>query len=123
MPTDKFFEYYSKSGPMIGQFYTVLTIIAALIPLFLSVYCFLKKSSAFKYSLLSTFLAFTFIAIFYIYFKGANQQFYDAILSTEELKNELVVWGNWHWGRVCVEILSLIFLFLALNILTKESSN
>lgn len=118
LPADAFYGYYSKFGPVIGRFYTILTIVAAVIPLFLSIYCFFKKPQGLRYSLVSTAFAVTFVAFFYIYFKGANQQFLDATLSAEQLASELNVWGIWHWTRVLIEFLALTFLILGLNVLS-----
>ena len=42
-----FYSYYQKFGPLIGRFYTILTIIALLIPIGLSVYLFSKQSTWF----------------------------------------------------------------------------
>ena len=107
----EFYEYYSKFGPQIGKFYTILTIIAILIPISISIYCFLNKLSALKYSVVSSFFAFLIIAIFYIYFKDTNQQFYEASFDASQLKSVLKSWQLIHWLRVLFEIISLIFGF------------
>lgn len=109
----EFYAYYDKFGPFIGQFYTALTIPAALIPIVLSIYCKSIKSNALKHALVSAFFALLFVASFYIYFKGANESFYQASLNNMELKNELVTWGYWHWGRIAIECISLFFLILS----------
>lgn len=109
-----FYAYYKAFGPSIGKFYTVLTIMAALIPVFTSIYCKLIRSKALRFALISSFLAVLFVSSFYIYFKGTNELFYQAALSDAALKNELITWSNWHWSRVFVECLSLGFLILAL---------
>ena len=109
----EFYVFYREFGPDIGRFYTVLTIIAALIPLVVSIICFLKKSTAFRYALISTTFALLFVACFYIYFKDANELFYQAALNETDLKAELIVWSKWHWSRIGLEFLSLVFLILA----------
>lgn len=109
-----FYTYYNEFGPSIGRFYTVLTIIAALIPISISIYCKRTKSKAFKFALTASFFALLFVSSFYIYFKGTNELFYQAALNDNELKNELIIWGYWHWGRIVIECLSLIFLVLAI---------
>ena len=50
LSTKEFYIYYNNFGPKIGLFYTVLTIIAALIPIVISVYCKSINSKAFKFS-------------------------------------------------------------------------
>ncbi len=116
----EFYEYYSKFGPLIGRFYTILTIIATLIPISISVYCFFNKLRALKYSAVSSFFAFLIITIFYIYFKGTNQQFYGASFDVNQLKSVLKGWEFMHWLRVLFEIISLVFLIITLNILDKK---
>jgi len=44
LSTSEFYTYYQEFGPSIGRFYTILTIIAALIPLGFSLYFLSKKS-------------------------------------------------------------------------------
>ncbi len=105
-----FYAYYSEFGPSIGQFYTVLTIVAALIPIALVVYCKYIGSKASQPAMISSLFAVLFIACFYVYFKGTNELFYEAALNDADLKKELVIWSSWHWGRVLIECLSLIFL-------------
>jgi len=112
----EFYQYYATFGPAIGRFYSILTVIAALIPVSITVYCFYIKSDALKYAIASTIFAFLFIAIFYVYFKGTHQQFYASAFSASQLKAVLSTWGHWHWLRVLLECLSLLFLMLALEV-------
>jgi len=109
-----FYAYYNEFGPAIGQFYTVLTIFSALIPISLCIYFRFKNPSAFKLALASSFFAILFVSAFYIYFKGANELFYQATLSDVDLKSELVTWSYWHWGKILIEFVSLFFLILSL---------
>jgi len=116
----EFYDYYAKFGPTIITFYTKLTIIAVLIPVAVSIYCFFKKSPALKYSIISTFFALLVIAFSFAYFKETNQQFFEAAFSDNELKTVLKTWEYWHWLRVLIELIALFFLMLTLNILSKE---
>lgn len=116
----EFYDYYSLFGLIIGQFYTILTIISALIPISISIYCYYSKSKALKHSLISLFFTSLCILLFYIYFKGTNQQFFNAALNTTQLKHTLETWEYLHWLRVLLELFALIFLILSINILTKN---
>ncbi|CAL2086151.1 hypothetical protein [Tenacibaculum sp. 190524A02b] len=111
----EFYNYYTAFGPIIGQFYSVLTIIAVLIPLSMSIYCFFNKSQALKYAVISTFFSVLVITLFYVYFKETNKQFYKAVFNADQLKSVLNTWANWHWIRVTFEFLSLTFLMLTFN--------
>lgn len=107
-----FYHYYQTFGPAIGRFYTVLTVVAALIPIALSVMYFRSKSPGLGLALLSSLFAVAFVACFYVYFKGANELFYQAALNEAALKSELVTWSTWHWFRVGLEGVALFFLGL-----------
>ena len=110
-----FYSYYQSFGLSIGRFYTILTIIAALIPIVLSIYYFKVKSSGLTFSLISSLFAILFIACFYIYFKDTNELFYQSTLDEIDLKNELIIWKKWHWGRIVLELISLLFLIFAIE--------
>lgn len=115
LSTADFYIYYQEFGPAIGRFYTFLTIIAALIPVGLSMYLFRTKTPGIGFAVTSSVFAVLFVACFYIYFKSTNEMFYQSALSSIELKNELIIWSNWHWGRIVLEGLSLLFLVLAVT--------
>lgn len=117
LSTNEFYAYYSEFGPSFGKFFTILTLMAALISIGLFAYCFGKKSSALRYSAMSFFFALLFVALFYLYFKNANEQFYLANLNASQLQLELMTWEKWHWLRVSFEVMSLIFLILTCHTL------
>lgn len=113
MSPEEFHEYYNEYGPMIGRFYTVLTIIAALIPILLTLYCKKHQLKGGTEAAISAFLAILFVSCFYIYFKGANAAFYNDVMDAQVLQDTLQTWSLWHWGRVIIECLSLFFLIKA----------
>jgi hypothetical protein len=113
LSTADFYSYYQNFGPSIGRFYTILTITAALIPIALTAYYYGTKSFRLHFSLISSVFAILFVSCFYIYFKGTNELFYQSFFNRSDLKIELITWANWHWGRVVLETLSLLFLILA----------
>ena len=111
----EFYEYYSQFGRLIGRFYTILTVISTMTTVYISIHCFAKSSRARNFTLISCFFVIAYIALFYIYFKGANQKFYIASFNSHQLKTELENWQCCHWLRVTFEFLTLTFLILALN--------
>ncbi|TXF90571.1 DUF1772 domain-containing protein [Neolewinella aurantiaca] len=113
LPAPDFYAYYNTFGPAIGRFYTVLTVIAALVPIILSIIYFRSRSPGRGFALVSALFAVAFVACFYVYFKEANELFYQAAFNEAALKNELITWRQWHWGRVGLEGASLLFLVLA----------
>lgn len=115
LSSSDFYTYYEEFGPSIGRFYTILTIIAALIPVALTIHFFRSKAPGLLFSSLSALLAILFVSCFYLYFKGINELFYQSFFSEVDLKNELITWSRWHWGRIVLESLSLLFLILAVS--------
>ncbi len=113
LSSSEFYEYYNQFGPGIGRFYTVLTMLAAVIPLVYSIYYKKKNASSFKFAVISTIFAILFVSSFCLYFKGTNELFYQGAFSKEALKKELVTWSYWHWSRILIEIISLSFLIFA----------
>ena len=123
LPSEEFYAYYNTFGPSIGKFYTILTITAALIPIGIAIYCKIINSEALKLALISSCFAILFVICFYLYFKEANELFYQSAFSEIELKNELITWSYWHWGRIFIEFISLIFLLLTVNKIRNESNH
>jgi len=110
----EFYSYYKEFGSSIDSFYRVLTIIAVLIPIAITIYCWLTTSNALRFALCSSIFAILFISLFFIYFKDTNELFYQAAFSDTDLQKEFISFSYWHWSRVVLEIVSLIFLILAL---------
>lgn len=123
LSSSDFYAYYNEFGPSIGKFYTVLTIVAALIPVGISIYCMTINSNALKFALTSSCFAILFVSSFYIYFKDTNALFYQAAFSEVALKKELVIWSYWHWGRIIIECVSLSFLIAAIIKIQKISES
>lgn len=115
LSANEFYSYYERFGPGIGQFYTILTIVSVLIPIGLTIFCLKKEKSVFILALISAIFAILVVLCFYIYFKDVNQLFYQRAFSQEDLMQELVNWSHWHWGRIILELLSLIFLVITLT--------
>jgi len=115
LSSSEFYSYYEKFGPTIGQFFTILTLIAAFIPIAITLYYLKLKTSSILLPLISVLFAVLFVSCFYIYFKDTNELFYQSAFNENDLKTELITYSRWHWGRVILETISLIFLILAIS--------
>ena len=120
LDADEFYQYYINFGPAINGFYTILTIASVLISVGTSVFCYFRKSPAFRFSLVSSVFALLIIVLFYAYFKGINQQFYQSAFQEDELSAVLKTWKLLHWIRVAIELVSFGFLLKAFDILHGE---
>lgn len=111
--SEEFYSYYAEFGPSIGRFYTVLTILASLIPISVAVKYFTAKSKGATPAILSAIFSILVILSFYVYFKTVNGYFYQSAFNELDLHKELVTWNYWHWSRIILETTSLIFLIVA----------
>ena len=115
MSSSEFYSFYGSFGPGIGQFYTILTVIAGLITIGIAIQQWLNKSNGRYWALAAAILMIICIGMFYVYFKGANELFYAGELSPDALRAELDIWLTWHNVRVVMELLALGFLCVAVS--------
>lgn len=116
LSADDFFELHKTYGKKIHQFFAPLTIAATFLPLTcVGSHLFYQKNPHILFILLGI-STLAFFSTYFLYFKRANKSFSDRSLSNEQLPQELIKWGNWHWGRVCFECVafgcSLFLLYL-----------
>ena len=115
LSAESFYDYYAQFGPTIGGFYTILTITAALVSITVALLYQRRKQDGRGYALVSAVFSVLVILCFYIYFKSANELFYERAFNEMELSKELVTWSTWHWSRIALEVASLLFLMQAFN--------
>ncbi len=111
-----FFDFYQNYGGKIHRFFAPLTIIATVIPLLTVVYSLVSQGENHVLFGLMGFSTLSFFSTYFLYFKQANQRFFDRSLSDKQLLTELEQWGRWHWIRVGFECLAFgLSLFLLLE--------
>jgi len=110
----EFFSLHKTYGPKIYSFFAPITIAATFIPIFTAFYSFYSNSAGQMASIIAGIMALLFFITYPIYFKKANQSFADASLTEDQLPIELIRWGNWHWGRVCLELVAFVGAIVAL---------
>jgi len=117
LSADDFFELHKTYGKKIYQFFAPLTIAATLLPLITVAYSFINQYDNQILFGLMGFSTVAFFSTYFLYFKKANKSFAERSLTNEELPYELNRWGNWHWGRICFELIAFICtLLLMINL-------
>jgi hypothetical protein len=117
LSADDFFEFHKTYGKKIYQFFAPLTIAATLLPLITVAYSFINQYDNQMLFGLMGFSTFAFFSTYFFYFKKANKSFAERSLTNEELPYELNRWGNWHYGRICFELIAFICtLLLMINL-------
>ncbi len=108
MKPDDFFEQHESVGPLIYRFFAPITIAATVIPLITVLVNFIFNSNQLVLFYILGGSTLMFFSTYFLYFKDANQMFADRSISNEDLENELVRWGNWHWFRIVFEAIAFL---------------
>jgi Domain of unknown function (DUF1772) len=108
LSADEFFAFYKTYGKKLYQFYAPLTIVATILPIVTLVYSLFSQSKIDWLLWLMTCFTVLFFVTFFLYFKEANLSFTERTISNEALSDELIRWGNWHWGRVICEGIAFV---------------
>ncbi len=101
MSAEEFFGGHSKMGPSLFRYFAPLTVLAVMLSV-------LTAILAGGRHVWVAGLCLTALAIFFVYFKKANQSFADHSLSNEDLPAELARWSAWHWTRTVIIIAALL---------------
>ncbi len=103
---EQFFSLHKVFGPRLYRFYAPLTITATLLMVSTAIVCWLAEHPGRMATLIAGVLTLSMIAIYFLYFRGANAKFAAASIRAEELSPELARWAKWHWLRVAVGIIA-----------------
>jgi membrane protease YdiL (CAAX protease family) len=104
MAAEDFFRLHGEFGPRLFRFFAPLTIAAVVLPLLAAVRGFLAPSGPNFWALAAVGLLLVVLAIFFVYFRAANQRFADRALSNDALKSELTRWSRFHTFRTVLTI-------------------
>ena len=114
LKADDFFEFYQNYGKKINQFFAPLTIAATVIPLITVGYYMVNQTENRLLFGLMGLSTLAFFSTYFLYFKKTNKSFTERSLSNKKLPKELKRWGNWHWGRICFELIAFVCCLLLL---------
>ncbi len=103
MEPTAFFQLHSSLGPHLFRFFAPLTIGAVS----LAVSVMIINKAANVAWLVSAGLCLAALAIFFIYFRAANNRFATHDLPEAALAGELSKWATWHWLRTLIIITAL----------------
>ena len=103
MTPDDFFRLHGSIGPNLFHYFAPLTTVAVLLSVILGASDIVANSanSAIRASTLLCVMA---LAVFFLYFKKANQKFADHAIPDSALAIELRRWAAWHWFRTALVV-------------------
>lgn len=103
MEPAEFFRLHGSLGPNLFRYFAPLTILAVGLAVVLA---FISGATSIPW-VISAVLCLTALAIFFIYFRAANQRFAAHNMPDEALKGELTNWASWHWLRTTIIVIAL----------------
>ena len=103
MEPEEFFRLHGSLGPKLFRYFAPLTSLAVVLTVVVAV---LAGTDNIPW-LISAGLCLAALAIFFIYFRAANNRFANHDLEDAELSGELQSWSNWHWVRTILIIVAL----------------
>jgi hypothetical protein len=108
----EFFAWYAANDARLLGYFRPLTIATAVAALASTTTAMLADDPGRWHAVASLALLLAAVAMFFVYFEGANRSFSDA---TAELPAELERWAKWHAVRTVLSLLALVFALSALH--------
>ncbi len=105
MPPADFFRLHSSLGPSLFRYFAPLTVTAVA----LGVLTVLVDQARTPAWLLTGILCFSTLAIFFIYFRKANNGFAEHSIAEDALGAELQRWAMWHWIRTGLMLVAFAY--------------
>lgn len=115
MEPKEFLRLHSTLGPSLYTYFAPLTILATMLPVFAAVMPIIMGITPFWISLFPAIITLIMLAIYFGYFKGANESFKTGSVGLDGLSDELAKWAKWHWLRVVLGIAAFITSLLVLS--------
>lgn len=108
MVPEEFFRLHGSLGPTLFQYYAPLTAIAvfsSIVAMVMSLYTGHNNI----WHITAASLCVSALAIFFFYFKNANNKFKNRTITANELPSELLKWSSWHWVRTILVLSAFLF--------------
>lgn len=106
MQPEDFFRLHGTMGPVLFRYFAPLTTISVVLTVVSGVILG-------GWNIPAACLCLGALAIFFLYFKKANDSFANHSLANEKLAGELKKWQLWHWLRTLMIIVAFLLTILA----------
>jgi len=115
LPPDGFFAWYRANDARLLGFFGPLTAVVALATLAAAGASFGAGDASRWWTLAASGLTFAAVAMFPLYFQGANARFSAASIPPDDLPGELARWAAWHRVRTVLAAAALAAGLVALR--------
>lgn len=100
MEPSEFLRLHGSLGPRLYTYFAPLTILATLLPVSAALLPMILDATYHWVSLVPAIITLVMLAIYFGFFKGANDSFKTGSVGIDGLSEALVKWASWHWLRV-----------------------
>ena len=114
MDPKEFLSLHSTHGPRLFIYFAPLTILATMLPVLAAVMPVILGTTSHWLSVAPAVITLIMLAIYFAYFKGANDSFESGSVGVDGLSEELTKWAKWHWVRVVLGIAAFVTSLLVL---------
>ena len=104
MKPEEFLSLHHTLGPRLFMYFAPLTILGTILPVIAAVLSVMLGTAFYWLAVVPAILVLTMLAIYFAYFKGANESFESGSIGVDGLSVELARWAKWHWARVILGI-------------------
>lgn len=110
----EFFAWYAANDERLLGFFGPLTTVAAVAAMLAALVAMLTGAPGRWFALLAALLVLAAVAMFPLYFQGANASFSAASIAAADLPAELARWDAWHRVRIAISALALVASLMSL---------
>lgn len=117
LPAETFFAQHPIVGPMLYRFFAPLTMAAPLAAVLSMAQVILQSGVLTPRSfaaIVTAVLTCSLVAIYFLYFKAANEAFLARAVSAADLPATLARWAAWHRARVIIVVAAFALSLLTL---------
>lgn len=117
MEPKQFLGLHGTLGPRLYAYFAPLTILATILPVLAAVMPVILGEEYHCLLVVPAVITLVMLAIYFAYFKGANDSFKSGTVGVDGLSEELKQWAKWHWVRV---ILGMAAFFISLLVMLYD---
>jgi hypothetical protein len=112
---EAFLAWYAANDQRLLDFFRPLTTATVLLAVAAAVAAGLAGSAAFAPAAVAALLVVIALAMFFLYFAGANARFAKASIDTGDVAAALARWAAWHWFRTALSVVAFAASLVALR--------
>ena len=111
----EFFDWYASNAGRLVAFYSPIEVASAVVALAVALAHTLQSQRGAGMWWVAAALSVGVIAMFFIYFKDANESFANRTVADDAFAATLATWAQWQWARVALGCMAFLASILAIR--------